>query len=46
MNDTGTMTIGDTTYDVIDVQKVGSSVLHILGGDLEGDKEKYIGQEV
>ncbi len=46
MHDTGTMTIDGKTYDVVNVEKVGSSVLHILSENLEGEKDSYVGKEV
>ena len=46
IHDCGVMTISDVDYNVVDVEKVGKSVLHILDVPLDNDKESYIGQTV
>jgi alanyl-tRNA synthetase len=46
IHDTGKIWIGEKEYDVINVEKVGKSVLHIVEPSLEGDKESYIGKDV
>lgn len=45
-NDVGKMTIDGKEYEVVNVEKVGRSVLHIVEPPLEGDKESYIGKAV
>lgn len=46
IHDTGSIWIDDKEYQVLNVEKVGKSVLHILKPELSGDKEDYIGKEV
>lgn len=46
LHDIGTMTIDGVTYDVVDVTKVGKSILHYLNNDLPGDKTQYIGKDI
>ena len=46
MNDLGTLTIEGELYNVVNCEKVGKSVLHILDHELPLDKEHYIGKEV
>jgi len=40
------MTIDGTKYQVVNVEKVGKCVLHILDQELPLEKEAYIGKEV
>jgi alanyl-tRNA synthetase len=46
IHDTGKMWIGETEYEVFDVEKVGKAVLHYVNPPLEGEKDSYIGTEV
>jgi len=46
LHDIGTMTIDGTKYLVVNVEKVGKCVLHILDQELPLEKEAYIGKEV
>ena len=46
MNDLGTLTIERKTYQVVNAEKVGRCVLHILDEELPEDKSHYIGKEV
>lgn len=46
IHDMGSIWIGETEYQVINVEKVGKSILHMVIPHLEGDKGDYIGKEV
>ena len=45
-HDTGTMTIDNVKYNVVNVQKVGKCALHVLDKELPGNKEDYVGKQV
>eukprot|EP00455_Lapot_gusevi_P012317 TRINITY_DN157_c0_g1_i2.p1 TRINITY_DN157_c0_g1~~TRINITY_DN157_c0_g1_i2.p1 ORF type:complete len:1016 (+),score=442.80 TRINITY_DN157_c0_g1_i2:57-3050(+) len=45
-HDSGSLTIGGQTYNVVDAMKVGPCVLHVLDTPLEGDLESYANQSV
>lgn len=45
-HDTGTLTINGVKYDVVDAEKVGKCVLHILDRELEHSNEDVLGKEV
>lgn len=44
-NDLGTLTLGDVVYKVIDVEKVGHCVLHVLDTAIS-DRESVLNQKV
>ena len=46
MHDLGTMTIDGKTYNIVNAEKVGRSVLHILDEELPLEKEAYINKSV
>lgn len=46
VHDMGTLTLDGITYNVVNCEKVGKSVLHILDQDLTQDKETLIGKPV
>ena len=46
MNDLGKMTIDGTSYEIIDVEKVGNCVLHFLDKPLPDEKINYIDKTV
>lgn len=46
LHDTGMLKINGQEYEVLNVEKVGKSVLHILDKEIPVEKEKLIGTEV
>lgn len=46
LHDTGKLWIGEKEYEVVNVEKVGKSVLHMLEPSLDGNKEDYLGKDV
>lgn len=46
LNDLGTLTIEGKVYQVVNAEKVGKCVLHILSDELTGEKSDYIGKAV
>lgn len=46
LHDLGTLTVDGKTYNIVNAEKVGKSVLHILDEELPNDKETYIGKTV
>lgn len=42
LHDTGKLWIGEKEYEVVNVEKVGKSVLHMLEPSLDGNKEDYL----
>eukprot|EP00357_Protocruzia_adherens_P036422 CAMPEP_0115033840 /NCGR_PEP_ID=MMETSP0216-20121206/40213_1 /TAXON_ID=223996 /ORGANISM="Protocruzia adherens, Strain Boccale" /LENGTH=961 /DNA_ID=CAMNT_0002412447 /DNA_START=107 /DNA_END=2992 /DNA_ORIENTATION=+ len=45
-HDIGTMTIKGEKYDVVNVEKVGHSIMHVLDRPLEGEIDSYKGETV
>ena len=45
-HDTGTLTVNGVKYDVVDAEKVGKCVLHILDRELEASNDQIIGASV
>lgn len=45
-NDVGTIQIGEKKYNIIDAEKVGQCVLHIINAELEEQNDALIGKEV
>ena len=46
IHDMGKLFIGNDTYQVVNVEKVGKSVLHFVEPNIPGEKEDFIGKEV
>ena len=45
-HDVGTLKIEGVVYNVVNVEKVGKSTLHILDKELPEDKDFYVNKEV
>lgn len=46
LHDLGTLTVDGKTYNIVNAEKVGKCVLHILDEELPNDKDYYINKVV